>query len=235
MSTRPSRPAPSLGGDRPDPRRPRLWVETWSPQTRRPVEVLALNDWLHGFYVHFLPGGDPRKDRTRPCTLSLGACAWCGFVANRTWKAYLGVAAAGGRRPSILEVTLGCWDCTPALREHDGCLRGTGWRFFREKDSSRSRLLAEKTLSILKTPRFGKVDVLSVLSRMWETDFDALAGLAETRDGEGGWGNPGHTEPPFPGDQAGQTGPFPTAERMDPEAAARFKAQVNAMRGKPKQ
>src|ERR1700688_1674967 len=53
MSNGPTRPPAGLGGDRPNPRRPRLWVETFSPQSTRPVQLVALNDWLHGFDVHF--------------------------------------------------------------------------------------------------------------------------------------------------------------------------------------
>jgi hypothetical protein len=220
MSKGPTRPAPALGGDRPDPKRPRLWVETFSPQSTRPVELCVLNDWLHGFNVHFIPGGAPSKDRTRPCTQALGECPWCPHIRNVVWKAFLGVHVLTARRPAILEVTLGCWESSEALRHEDGRLRGSTWRFFREKDSNRSRLLAEKRLTILQTPRFGRVDVLSTLARMWNVDFDALARLAETRDGEGGWGHPDCTNHAVELEDGDKTGPFPTARQCDPRGAA---------------
>lgn len=187
---RPNRP--SAGNDRPAPNRPRLWVGTFSPQTTAPVRLVCLNSWIHGFWTHYIVGASRKDDRTKPCFRDhpdLGGCPYCSKVANRKWKGYLGVHVVTMRRPVILEITEGCWDKSPELRRLDGELRGWQFTVRRERDSNRSPMRMDRDLTLLKDCAFGKVDVLSVLGRIWNVDFAALASASGVDDGSGGYGN----------------------------------------------
>lgn len=203
-------PRPGGGGDRPSPRRPRLWVGTVSPQHSGPIRLVALNDWIHGFWTHYLVGTTSKDCRTRPCFRDSGTCEHCPLVKNRKWKGYLGAHVVGMKRPVILEITEGCWDGTPDLRRLDGELRGWQWTARRERDYVRSRMLMERAQTLIIQPVYPKVDVLAVLARMWATTVQDLLGEANVHDGDGGWGNVEGIRP----DLAAQVAP-PAGERQE--------------------
>ena len=202
----PVRP-PERPGGRPDPARPRRWVQTLSPRGIRPIRVLALNDLIAGAFTHFLWSPRPEDCRTVACTLDLDRCEGCAKVKNRRWKGYLGVALAGVARPVLLEITQAAWDETPELQAKDGKLRGTQWDCWRTADSSRAKMKMRQTLNIVENPRWGRVDVVAVLARLWNQEESLISSLFPGQDGGGGWGCDDGTAP-------GQ--PSPSTEKAEP-------------------
>jgi hypothetical protein len=189
-----SKPRPPFGDARPEPTRPRLWVETWAPSSSRPTRAVLLNDWIAGFYTHFLPGETHKQDRTKPCLIELGGCAWHALVKNRRWKGYIGAALPGMRRPVLLEITEGAWESCLDLQRLDGELRGWEFDCWRKTDSTRAPMFMRKVNNLHKTPGFPKVDTCAVLARLWQVEAAELVAVAGTDDGKGGWGNPTYTD-----------------------------------------
>lgn len=150
--------------------------------------MLAVNDLIAGIFTHFLWAPRREECRTVACTRDLGACEGCLSVKNRRWKGYLGVAVAGVARPVLLEVTQSAWDETPELQARDGQLRGTQWDCWRIADSNRAKMRMRQTLNIVENPRWGRVDVVAVLARLWDQEASIISQLFPGQDGAGGWG-----------------------------------------------
>lgn len=190
----PRNDAPGRKPLRPNPTRPRLWVRTWTPPPGRLTHLMALNDAIHGFNTHFIPGGPGEKGRTVPCLEPHFLCPWHDHVRNRKWKGYLGVLLDGESRPCIWEVSEGAYEGSPELQHFDGQLRGWRWEIGRAKDDKRSRQTVRKILSLHKGLKAPRIDVLNVLSRIWQTPVETLVRVCGTDEGIGGWGFPGKAE-----------------------------------------
>jgi hypothetical protein len=208
-------------------------VPIYSPRGKRPVSFVLLNDHIHGFETHYLPAENPKDARTVPCLARIGDCPWHDQVKNIRWKGFLGALLRATGKRYLLEVTQGAWDTCPDLQQQNGTLRGYTYEVSRKSEAATSQVVYRNQLVIHQGLPIGKVDVLSILSRLWQIPLAKLLELNDHHDGLGCFGhnkgereerngNDGNEDPPHV-ERSDGTGDVRASDRAPADLWRRFR------------
>jgi len=159
-SKKPARPGP-VPAPAPDVE---MWVPIYRAKKDETIQLVAVNDWVEGFWVHYWQG------KTVPCIGKHSQCLCATTLVAKRWCAYLGAWDPQPCRRVLAEITLDCYRASPHIFNHSKHLRGLQFGLFRlgARDNAPVRIVLggqvpEGVFDNLPDP----IRVQEVLWRIW--------------------------------------------------------------------